>query len=123
MTRCWLQNMHELAICQALISQVEQIALENQAECVTHIRVKIGPLSGAEAPLVERAYPMAAMGTVAEHAQLELETVPIRVRCKNCLAETEASANRLLCAACGDFHTELISGDELLLASVAFNKA
>ncbi|CAA6827590.1 MAG: Hydrogenase maturation factor HypA [uncultured Thiotrichaceae bacterium] len=115
--------MHELAICQALIGQVEQITLDNNAEKVTRIVVKIGPLSGAEAPLIERAYPMAAAGTIAENSLLVLETMPIRVRCKSCLAETEASANRLLCGECGDFHTELISGDEMLLAAIEFDKA
>ena len=120
--KCWRLNMHELAICQALVAQVEDVAKENNAERVVRICVKIGPLSGAEAPLIERAYPLAAVGTVAEHATLELEAMPIRVRCKSCGAETEVSANRLLCGECGDYHTELISGDEMLLASVEFDK-
>lgn len=115
--------MHELAICQALIDQVERIAVDNQAKRVTRLVVKIGPLSGAEAPLIERAYPLAAAGSIAETAKLMLDTIPVRVRCKSCLAETEASANRLICGECGDFRTELISGDEMLLASIEFDSA
>ena len=116
--------MHELAICQALIAQVEAVAngLEDSRNKVMRIVVKIGPLSGAELPLIERAYPMAAVGTVAEGAVLDLEAMPIKISCKRCGAETEARANRLLCAACGDYHTALISGDELLLARVEFAK-
>ena len=116
--------MHELAICQALIAQVEDVAnsADIKTKKVIRILVKIGPLSGAELPLIERAYPMAAAGTMAEGAQLDLEAMPIKVRCKTCNAETEATANRLLCGECGDFHTELISGDEMLLASVEFAK-
>lgn len=114
--------MHELAICQALITQVEAIAKENKAEVVIAITLKIGPLSGAEAALIERAYPLAAVGTVAEGATLVLETTPIWVRCQLCDAETEVNANRLLCGQCGDYHTELISGDEMLLASVELDR-
>ncbi len=110
--------MHELAICQSLISQVEDIAREHQSEKVLSILVQIGPLSGAEAPLIKSAYPIAAAGTVAEQAILKIETMPVRVRCDSCHAETIAKVNRLICGKCGDFHTELISGDEMLLASL-----
>lgn len=115
--------MHELAICQALITQVEDIAKEHQAKKVISILVQIGPLSGAEAPLIKSAYPIAAIGTVAEQAILEIETTPIRVRCNNCHEETMATANRLICGKCGDFHTQLISGDEMLLASLELDKS
>jgi hydrogenase nickel incorporation protein HypA/HybF len=40
------------------------------------------------------------------------------VRCETCGAETEAEPNRLICATCGDYHTRLVSGDEMMLMSV-----
>jgi len=49
---------------------------------------------------------------------LIISKLPIRVRCNTCKAETEAAANRLLCGACGDWQTTLISGDEMLLERV-----
>lgn len=115
--------MHELSICQSLVAQVESIAREHQAVHVALIKVQIGPLSGVEIPLLERAYPVAAAGTIAEGAHLELEAMPIRVQCKTCLAESEASANRLVCGMCGDYHTRLISGDEMVLASVELDRS
>jgi hydrogenase nickel incorporation protein HypA/HybF len=42
----------------------------------------------------------------------------VRVRCTRCGTESPAHANRLICPACGDFRTQLLSGDELLLAQV-----
>jgi hydrogenase nickel incorporation protein HypA/HybF len=47
--------------------------------------------------------------------------MPVRVRCKTCGVESEASANRLLCGECGDYHTELISGDEMVLTRLEFD--
>ena len=64
------------------------------------------------------AFPLAAAGTLAEGALLLIEQLPIRVHCTTCHAESDATPNRLLCASCGDFRTQLISGDEMLLASV-----
>ncbi|NNG14728.1 MAG: hydrogenase nickel incorporation protein HypA, partial [Gammaproteobacteria bacterium] len=50
--------------------------------------------------------------------ELVIQQMPIQVRCKTCRAETAATANRLLCGECGDWQTELLSGDELLLERV-----
>jgi len=110
--------MHELSVCQSLLEQVERIAADHGAERVERIRVRIGPLSGVEADLLRSAYPLAAAGTIAEGAELDIEPAPVLVHCVSCGAETEATPNRLLCGACGDWHTRLVSGDELLLASL-----
>jgi hydrogenase nickel incorporation protein HypA/HybF len=108
--------MHELSLCQSLLDQVEQIAREHGATRVDRILLKVGPLSGVEASLIQHAYPLAAAGTIAELAELVIEPSQVRVRCQQCDAETDATPNRLLCGACGSFQTRLISGDELLLA-------
>jgi hydrogenase nickel incorporation protein HypA/HybF len=114
--------MHELSICQALIEQVESIARENEALAVKTIWVQVGPLSGAEIPLLEHAYPVAAAGSVAEDAELILEHMPVKVHCRSCGDESEAVPNRLVCGHCGDYHTDLISGDEMLLARLELDK-
>lgn len=110
--------MHELSICQALLDQVEHIARDHGATRVERILLRVGPLSGVEPALLLNAYPLAAAGTVAESAELVIEPAPVRVRCNDCGAETEAAPNRLLCGLCGGWKTRLISGDELLLANL-----
>ena len=115
--------MHELSICQSLINQVENIALERNAQCVTSIVIGMGPLSGVEAQLLKNAYPIASAGTIAEHAEIIIEHLPIRVKCNQCDSESEALPNKLICKQCGDWRTTLISGDELLLMSVELEKS
>ncbi len=112
------QTVHELAICQALLEQVTQVAADNRAEAVGRIRVRNGPLSGVDAHSLEQAFAVACLGTVAEQAELMIEPEPIRVRCTVCGQESAAVANVLLCAKCGDWRTQVISGDALLLVSV-----
>lgn len=114
--------MHELAVCQGLMRQVEQIAQREHAERVTRILLSIGPLSGVEPQLLADAFPIAAAGSVAAAAELVIEQLPVRVRCLSCGAESTATANRLLCGACGDYRTQLLSGDELLLSSLELER-
>ncbi len=114
--------MHELAICQALMSQVESIAAERNARSVLSIVIGMGPLSGVEAQLLQHAYPIASAGTVAEGAELVIENLPVRIECTQCGSETDALPNKLVCKQCGDWRTTLISGDELMLMSVELER-
>jgi hydrogenase nickel incorporation protein HypA/HybF len=115
--------MHELALCQALIDQVERVVRQNAARRVVSITVSVGPLSGAEPKLLEHAFPLASAGTVAEQAALYVETVPVVVRCRSCRAETAAAPNRLLCGACQDWQVDVIAGDEMMLQRVEIETA
>ena len=110
--------MHELAVCQDIISQVEAIALSHHAYSVEVINLQIGPLSGVEIPLLESAFSIARAGTVAENALLNIEAIPIRVKCNACNTESEVTQNKLLCKQCGNWQTQLISGDEMLLRQI-----
>jgi hydrogenase nickel incorporation protein HypA/HybF len=110
--------MHELAVCQALMEQVENIALEERAAEVTAIHLGIGPLSGVEPRLLEQAFSIARAGGIAAAAELTIKSMPIQVSCKQCGQLTEALPNRLVCGSCGDWRTSLISGDELQLMHV-----
>lgn len=114
--------MHELAICQALMSQVEAIANNHHAGKVTAITVGIGPLSGVEEQLLKNAYPVATAGSIADGAELLIQATPIRVRCSGCGKESNATPNQLICGHCQNWRTELISGDELLLLRVEMDK-
>ena len=110
--------MHELAVAQALVEQVDTVIGQHHARSATLIRVRIGPLAGVVPALLASAFPLAAAGRAMEHARLEFTDAPLRVRCRTCGAETEAAMNRLVCGACGDWRTQILSGDELLLESV-----
>ena len=115
--------MHELAICQALIEQVQRVARDNAARRVLSVTVSVGPLAGVEPSLLEHAYPLAAAGTVAEHATLTVEIVPVRVRCRSCRVESEAAPNRIVCGACQDWQVDVIAGEEMLLQRVEIETA
>ena len=110
--------MHELAICQALLAQVREVAAKHNATAVELIVLSVGALSGVEPVLLERAFEVARAGTVAAAAELEIRSGPIRVSCRSCGTDSEAVANRLLCAACGDWRVDVTAGEELLLLSL-----
>jgi len=114
----FLLPMHELSVCQSIISEVQTIAMTRNAVAVRDIHLRIGPLSGVEAHLLRRAFPFAAAGTVAAAAALHISAAPVRIHCSFCDEEMTVPANRLVCGLCANWQTKLVSGDELLLERV-----
>jgi hydrogenase nickel incorporation protein HypA/HybF len=110
--------MHELSVCQALMQQLEGISATHGGGAVELVRLRIGPLSGVEAPLLRQAFPLAAAGSIAEGAELVILPSPVVVQCRECDTRSEVSPNRMLCGACNGFRVRMVSGDEMLLESV-----
>jgi hydrogenase nickel incorporation protein HypA/HybF len=110
--------VHELSLCEDLMEQVMTIAKTHNAVKVVRIIVRIGLLSGIEPLLLESAFSISRAGTLAEEAEFLTETLPIRVLCNSCGAESETAINNLVCESCGGYNTKLLSGDELILARV-----
>jgi len=115
--------MHELSICQQMMVQVNEIALQNHASSIESISLQIGPLSGVEATLLKRAFPFAAAHTIAEDAELIIEELPVVIQCNLCGSKSNTTPNKLVCSHCGDYHTQLLSGDEMLLTNIELTRA
>jgi hydrogenase nickel incorporation protein HypA/HybF len=110
--------VHELSICQALLAQVADIALEHDADAVARIFIQIGPLAGVEPALLERAFSVARAGSCAADAVLSIEATDVSVSCLECGAQSPTPSNRLLCGVCGGYRTRILSGNELRLRRV-----
>ena len=85
---------------------------------MARLLLRIGPLSGVEAELLRRAFPLASAGSECEGATLEIEDAPVSVHCPECEATSAVAANKLICPECGNWRTSLVSGDEMVLQSV-----
>lgn len=110
--------MHELSVCQALLSQVAEIARERGADSVERITIELGPLCGVDPGLLLSAFAVMRLRGIAANAQLVIEPMGVTICCVECGAQTETGTNRLVCAACGGFRTRVVSGDELRLRQV-----
>ena len=112
--------MHELSVCQALLRQVTDIAMDRGADVVEHITIEAGPLSGVEPALLVRAFGiLRASSRATAQALLSIESPAVIIRCTRCSKESRTAPNRLVCPLCGDFRTRVMTGDELRLRRVA----
>jgi hydrogenase nickel incorporation protein HypA/HybF len=110
--------VHELSVCQALLTQVAEIAAGRGARAVERITIEMGPLCGVEPGLLASVFAVARAGGCAAAAALLIESTVVTVRCVTCGAQSQPEPNRLVCGACGGFRTQLVAGDELRLRRV-----
>jgi len=114
--------MHELSICQALLTQVSEIAASKGAVSVQEINIDIGVLSGVEPELLSRAFEVACQDTIALGAKLIVNKIPVVIRCRVCEQLSETRPNNLSCPACGDWRSVIVQGDELQLRNIVLER-
>jgi hydrogenase nickel incorporation protein HypA/HybF len=110
--------VHELSVCQALLTQVAEIAGARGAQRVGKITIEVGPLSGIDATLLANAFAIARSGTCASQATLWVEARAVEIACLTCGARSRTLPNRLVCHTCGGYRTRIVAGDELRLRQV-----
>lgn len=66
--------MHELSLLRGLMTQIQAIAAEHRASRVRVVRLKLGPLAHIEPDHLREHFVEAAIGTIAESAELLIET-------------------------------------------------
>jgi hydrogenase nickel incorporation protein HypA/HybF len=110
--------MHELSIVASLFEILEAKARENQATKIVGVRLKVGKLAGAVPEFLESAFEGYKQDTIAAEARLEIEEVPLKMRCRKCAAEILKEDYSLLCPSCGSTDLEIIEGMDLFLDKI-----
>src|SRR4051794_31481630 len=107
--------MHELSIASAVVEIASRHA---NGRTVSRVDVKVGWLRQVVPDSLQFAFELITADTELEGAELVLEVVPARVRCKTCAAETELNQFPAHCGACGGFDVDVTAGEELLVDSI-----
>ncbi len=110
--------MHELSLAEELAERLEEVARREGAGGIVAIRLELGALCGVDRDAFEFAFPEVARGGLAEGARLEIEEVPVSVRCHRCQAVTEPRYPVIRCAKCGSGDVDISAGREFKVLSM-----
>jgi len=109
--------MHETAIVAGLMRIIEKKAAQHGAKRVKSVRLKVGRLQAVEPQQLCSCFEMFAEGTVADGAQLIIDAVEVRGRCRSCGTEFDVPRYRFECPNCAGNDIEVIQGQELYIES------
>jgi hydrogenase nickel incorporation protein HypA/HybF len=107
--------MHEMALAEGILSVVLDAA---DGQNVRRVCLQVGKLLMVVPDSLHFSFALAADGTPAAGAVLELEEIPARWRCKQCGTESILDLPPFHCRSCGASEVEVVSGDELLVEAV-----
>ena len=105
--------MHEMALCEGVVSLVEDEASRHAFGRVKSIVLELGALGHVEPEAMLFCFEAVSRGTKAEGARLVIERIPGAGWCLDC-GKTVALSERFgACPDCGQFHVQMSAGDEL----------
>ena len=115
--------MHEYSLVRGLLTQVDEMRCQHQADSVVSIKLTVGEFSGIEADLLHSAFEELSQGTALEGAILELTRTILEARCEMCQSEFPIVKFRFICPECNSLSVTICQGEELLLESVTMECA
>jgi len=110
--------MHELSITQGLLQIVLEEASKHSISKVRLVKLRIGQLTAVEPLSLTFCFELLTRDTLAEGADLEIDVVPIKRKCPNCLEVFETDEFSFVCPACSSVNTDLITGRELYVEEI-----
>ena len=110
--------MHEAAIAQGVLDLAIRTSLQNGGARINRIKLRLGEFRGVVREALEFSFEAMKRGTLAERAELEVETIKLRVICQQC-GERECSPRdyNFFCPTCGE-PMQIIAGREMQLEYV-----
>ena len=111
--------MHEFAFAYDIFKVAEATALKYNAKKISQVYLEIGELTLIVPELLKQSFKMATTGSIAEGAELKIEIVPGKIKCRDCgkvsivtlNAEAQLTGLQLFqCKHCKSKNTEIIEG-------------
>jgi hydrogenase nickel incorporation protein HypA/HybF len=110
--------MHEIRIAEDLSAIVLDTARKENLSTVTMVNISFGGLVQIVPDIFEFAFREAVRDTSAADAVLNLEIIPVRMKCAQCGSEFNIEQNFFSCGSCGSAEIEILSGKELFIKSI-----
>ncbi len=113
--------MHEMAICESILSIIQQQAQEQKFNRVERVCLEIGPLAGVEIGALEFGWDVVMRNSVAEGARLEIHRCHAQAWCMQCAKTVPISQRFDACKDCGSHQLQITSGEELRIKELEVN--
>jgi hydrogenase nickel incorporation protein HypA/HybF len=110
--------VHELAIAQNVLDVVLEESRRHRLVQVTSIRIQVGTLAAVVPDALSFCFEMISQHTLAAGARLDIETIPAVARCSECRETFTIEDHVFACPRCREPAIDLVSGRELLVASL-----
>ena len=110
--------MHEIGIAEDLSLIILDAARKEKLKKVTKVNISFGELIQIVPDIFEFAFREAVRDSVAQDAGIDIEIVPVKMKCKNCGSDFNIKKDFFICRNCNSSDLEIIQGKELFVKSI-----
>lgn len=110
--------MHEMGIAQNILEIALNAANREGALKIDRINILAGELRGLVPLQLTFCFGLVSQNTIASGAYLNIETIPVSGRCKDCNNSFSIEEYQYLCPKCGSNNIEVTGGTELRIKDI-----
>lgn len=108
--------MHELSLCHSIFTIVDRARGPRE---VATVHLQVGQLRQVVPQTLSYCWRLVTDDTPLQDSRLEVDHIPVELRCSECCATTPALHSLVLtCGACGSGEVAVIRGEELMVTSM-----
>ncbi|MHC4124656.1 MAG: hydrogenase maturation nickel metallochaperone HypA/HybF [Planctomycetota bacterium] len=107
-----------MSLAVELINQIIKSAGENNLSRIDEIEIEAGELKLVVPDLIQNAFEVVSVGTIAEGAVLKIIEVKALVKCRKCGKEFRPEIDNFLCPECEIADFDIIRGNDIVLNSL-----
>jgi hydrogenase nickel incorporation protein HypA/HybF len=110
--------MHEIAIAGELRVLVLQVAEREKLSKITKVNLCFGKMVQIVPDIFKFAFIESVRETLASDAEIEIEIIPVKLKCRICGKEFGPEETVFTCPDCSSAETDIIEGRELFVRSI-----
>ncbi|MBD3340641.1 MAG: hydrogenase maturation nickel metallochaperone HypA [Candidatus Lokiarchaeota archaeon] len=119
--------MHEFSFAYNIFKVAESTAQKYKANRITEVYLEIGELTLIVPKLLKESFKMATKGSIAEGAELKIEIIPGKIKCRSCgeISTVSLSEEAYLtglqlfqCQHCGSKDTDVVEGKKANIKNI-----
>ena len=116
--------MHEANFTESIVQSILEQLKSAPAGRVTRVRVTVGEMLHLNPDSVLTHFQSLCRGTSLDGVALELEEVPVSLRCLACGWSGEAEDHHLLfCSACSSIAVDIVAGRDVIIEQIELEAA
>jgi len=110
--------MHGIGISEDILKIIKKRAREEKLDRIRKVKVKIGEMYMVSKEEILQTFEMVSKGSVADGAQIEVDIIPLTVKCGECENVLKGKEFSLSCPGCGGTDLGILSGEDLIVEAL-----
>ncbi|MCX6254201.1 MAG: hydrogenase maturation nickel metallochaperone HypA [Bacteroidia bacterium] len=110
--------MHEIKIAEDLSAIVLETAKKENLSKVTKVNISFGQMVQIVPDIFEFAFRETVRNSVAQDTEVDIEIIPVKMKCTNCGNDFQVKEYRFACDICNSTDLVIINGKELFIKSI-----